>query len=107
MSSCASSYRTTIWAGSTCGRPKPLALSVDDGTPRRPPRLIIEAPPRHGKSTQASRLLPAYLLGRNPDLEVLGTSYGDTLAYEFCADVQRIVDAFHVKLLRLTHPPRF
>ena len=60
---------------------------------RQSPRLIIEAPPRHGKSTQASRLLPAYLLGRDPDLEVLSTSYGDSLATEFCADVQRIIDS--------------
>jgi predicted phage terminase large subunit-like protein len=72
---------------------KAIDRFVEDVIARRSPRLIIEAPPRHGKSTQASRLLPAYLLGRNPDLEVLGTSYGDTLAYEFCADVQKIIDS--------------
>ena len=72
---------------------KAIDKFVEDVIARRSPRLIIEAPPRHGKSTQASRLLPAYLLGRNPDLEVLGTSYGDTLADEFCADVQKIIDS--------------
>jgi predicted phage terminase large subunit-like protein len=77
---------------------KAIDRFVEDVLARRSPRLIIEAPPRHGKSTQASRLLPAYLLGRNPDLEVLGTSYGDALAYEFCADVQKIIDneKYHV-----------
>ncbi len=59
----------------------------------RSPRLIIEAPPRHGKSTQASRLLPPFLLGCDPSLEILSTSYGDAIAYEFCADVQRIMDS--------------
>ena len=66
---------------------------VEDVIAGLSPRLIVEAPPRHGKSTQASRLLPAYILGRDPSLEVLSTSYGDALAYEFCADVQRIMDS--------------
>jgi predicted phage terminase large subunit-like protein len=66
---------------------------VEDVIARRSPRLIIEAPPRHGKSTQASRHLPAFLHGRDPDLEILSTSYGDSVAYEFCADVQRILDS--------------
>jgi predicted phage terminase large subunit-like protein len=60
---------------------------------RKAPRLIIEAPPRHGKSTQASRLLPTYLLGLSPDLEILSTSYGDAIAFEFCADVQKVMDS--------------
>jgi predicted phage terminase large subunit-like protein len=65
----------------------------DDVKAQRSPRLILEAPPRHGKSTQASRLFPAFLLGRDPDIEILSTSYGDSVAYEFCADVQRILDS--------------
>ena len=77
---------------------KAIDKFVENVIAKKSPRLIIEAPPRHGKSTQASRMLPAYLLGRDPNLEVLGTSYGDTLAYEFCADVQRVIDSekFHV-----------
>lgn len=35
---------------------------------RRVRRLIVTMPPQHGKSVGASTLLPAYLLGRNPDL---------------------------------------
>jgi predicted phage terminase large subunit-like protein len=70
---------------------------VIDVIEKRSPRLIIEAPPRHGKSTQASRLLPPFLMGRCPELEILSTSYGDAIAYEFCADVQKIMDseAYH------------
>ena len=33
-------------------------------------RLIVTMPPQHGKSVGASTLLPAYLLGRNPDLRI-------------------------------------
>jgi predicted phage terminase large subunit-like protein len=70
-----------------------LDTFVQEVLARRSPRLIIEAPPRHGKSTQASRLLPPYLLGRAPRLEILSTSYGDAIAFEFCSDVQRIMDS--------------
>ncbi len=57
------------------------------------PRLIIEAPPRHGKSELASRLLPAYALGRNPDLEIIASSYSGDLASAMNRDVQRIIDS--------------
>ena len=72
-----------------CGA-RPFA---DDVVAKKSPRLILEAPPRHGKTEAASRLLPAFLLGLNPDLEILSTSYGDALAYEFCADVQKLIDS--------------
>jgi predicted phage terminase large subunit-like protein len=68
---------------------------AEDVIAEKSPRLIIQAPPRHGKSTQASRLLPPYLHGRCTDLEILSTSYGDAIALEFCADVQRIMDSTH------------
>jgi predicted phage terminase large subunit-like protein len=74
-----------------------LAAALDrfaqDVVAKKSPRLILEAPPRHGKSEQASRLLPAFLLGLDPNLEILSTSYGDALAYEFCANVQKLVDS--------------
>lgn len=43
-------------------------------------RLIIEMPPRHGKTVTTSRLFPAWFLGRNPDKRVVLVSYGATLA---------------------------
>lgn len=43
-------------------------------------RLLIFMPPRHGKTELASRMFPAWLLGRNPDLSVIMTSYGADLA---------------------------
>jgi predicted phage terminase large subunit-like protein len=57
------------------------------------PRLIIEAPPRHGKSELTSRRFPAYALGRYPDLSFIGTSYASDLASQMNRDVQRIIDS--------------
>src|SRR3972149_3123778 len=39
-------------------------------------RLLIFMPPRHGKTELASRLFPAWVLGRNPDTRVILASYG-------------------------------
>lgn len=48
-------------------------------------------PPRHGKSELTSRRLPAYFLGRNPDIKIVGCSYSTPLARDFNRDVQRII----------------
>lgn len=55
-------------------------------------KLIIQAPPQHGKSQGSSRFLPAYLLGLNPDLKVCICSYAATIAKDFNRDVQRLID---------------
>jgi hypothetical protein len=59
---------------------------------RRSPRLILAAPPQHGKSEFVSRRLPAFALGRNPDLRIIATSYSADRAFDFSGDVQRIMD---------------
>ncbi|OAT81136.1 hypothetical protein A6M21_11830 [Desulfotomaculum copahuensis] len=46
-------------------------------------RLIVEMPPRHGKSEVVSKKFPAWFLGRNPDKEVILTSYGADLTFDF------------------------
>jgi predicted phage terminase large subunit-like protein len=55
-------------------------------------RLIISMPPQHGKSEGSSRLLPAYMLGRNPHLKVVVVSFSADFAVGFCRDQQRIID---------------
>lgn len=50
-------------------------------------------PPQHGKSELVSRRLPAFLLGLNPKLKIIGASYSSDLAQSFNRDVQRIVDS--------------
>ena len=43
-------------------------------------------------SELASRMFPAYALGRNPDLSIIATSYSFDLAGRMSKDVQRIID---------------
>jgi intein/homing endonuclease len=54
-------------------------------------RLMVFMPPRHGKSELVSRRLPAYLLGVNPDTQIISASYSDSLASQMNRDVQRIM----------------
>lgn len=56
-------------------------------------RLIVMAPPRHGKSELVSRRLPSYILGNNPDAEIIACSYSADLASRMNRDVQRIMDS--------------
>ena len=56
------------------------------------PRLIIQAPPRHGKTEIVSRRFPAYALGKDPDLSFIATSYAADLASMNNRDVQRVMD---------------
>ena len=56
-------------------------------------KLIITMPPQHGKSVGASTLLPAYMLGLNPDLRIAIASYSASLASKFNRRVQRILES--------------
>lgn len=54
-------------------------------------RLMLFVPPQHGKSELASRALPAFALGINPDLKIAACSYSIDLARSFNRDVQRLM----------------
>ena len=56
-------------------------------------RLMVFCPPRHGKSELASRRLPAYIFGINPNAQIISASYGADLASRMNRDVQRIIDS--------------
>lgn len=56
-------------------------------------KLIVSVPPQHGKSVGATTLLPAYMLGLDPDLRIAIASYSGTLASKFNRRVQRIIDS--------------
>ena len=65
---------------------------IDDINDGKTPRLIVTAPPRSGKSEILSRRLPAYLLGKYPDFQIINTSYSADLASKMNLDVQKIID---------------
>ncbi len=55
-------------------------------------RLIITQPPRHGKSMLVSELFPAWYMGRNPQDNVIFTTYGQNLADRFGRKVRNTID---------------
>jgi len=46
-------------------------------------KLIISVPPQHGKSQNSSIQLPAFMIGRNPDLKIATVCYSATKARKF------------------------
>ena len=68
-----------------CARLERFMLAVEEG---RNPRLMLQMPPRHGKSTLASQEFPAWLLGHHPNWELIVTSYAETLALDFSRAVR-------------------
>lgn len=63
---------------------------VENGSVKR---LILTLPPRHGKSQLASRSLPAWYLGRNPDKSVMFATYNEPFAEDFGKDVRAMVQS--------------
>lgn len=55
------------------------------------PRLILEIPPRVGKSELVSRKWPGWLLGRHPSWYIGLVSYGADLAESLSRDARRVV----------------
>lgn len=56
-------------------------------------KLMLFMPPQHGKSEIISRNFPAWALGRNPDLKIVGSSYSADLAQQFSRAIQRTIDS--------------
>lgn len=54
-------------------------------------RLVISAPPRHGKSVLSSTLFPAWYLGRNPASGIICASHAQVLANEFGREVRNLI----------------
>ena len=69
-----------------------LTNFVQDVVDGKQPRLMVFAPPRSGKSEQVSRRLPAWILGKYPDLSIIAASYSSSLASRMNKDVQKIMD---------------
>ena len=59
--------------------------------------FILEVPPRMGKSELASIKFPAWFLGRNPDREIICTSYSKELSTEFGRKTKDLVTSQEYK----------
>ena len=63
------------------------------------PRLMLFMPPRHGKSMIASHHFPAWMLGYNPDMEIIAASYGSSLPMSFSRKVRGLLRENRYKVL--------
>lgn len=54
--------------------------------------LFIEMPPRHSKSLNVSQLLPAYLVGQDPDTPIIVSSYSGELATDHGRETRNVID---------------
>lgn len=57
-------------------------------------RVIIEAPPRHGKSEISTKKFPAWVLGEHPDWPIVVGSYSGDLAVKFGQDTRDIMQSY-------------
>lgn len=60
--------------------------------------ILIEIPPRHGKSMTVTESFPSYFVGRNPNKRVITTAYSDSLARKFGRFNRNKIDEFGERL---------
>jgi len=65
-----------------------LERFMQDVAEGKNPRLMLQMPPRHGKSMIASQEFPAWMLGHHPDWELIVCSYAESLALDFSRNVR-------------------
>lgn len=68
-----------------------LERFMADVEAKKSPRLMIFAPPRHGKSQAGSKTYPAWVLGHHPDWEIMSCAYSATLAERFSRALRSIM----------------
>lgn len=57
------------------------------------PKLLLEAPPQHGKSLICAVLFPAWIIGVRPDLRIAVATYTFNLAKKRNIEIQRIMES--------------
>ncbi len=70
-----------------------MASRLEDVMEGRRRRLIINIPPRYGKSLMASVSFPAFILGRDPTAEIVCVSYAQDLADKMASDQRRLMNS--------------
>lgn len=82
------SYQVGWFHADLAARLERFAKKVEAG---ESPRMILNVPPRHGKSELASKLFVAWYLGRNPSHGVIAATHSDRLAMDNSRDVLNYV----------------
>ena len=69
--------------------------------------LVINLPPRSLKSFLISVAWVAWMLGRNPNLQVICASYSEDLAHKFSRDCRALIESqFYKRVFRTRINPR-
>jgi predicted phage terminase large subunit-like protein len=74
-----------------------IARVIEEVVAGEIPFLILTMPPRHGKSEQVSRRLPAWFIGKFPAMNGVVATYNDDFAMDFGKDVRSIVQSSQFK----------
>lgn len=69
-----------------------LQLFFDDLIAGKRPKLVIQAPPQHGKSVQVIDFI-SWLAGKNPDCRTIYTSFSERLGVRANLRLQRLYDS--------------
>ena len=70
----------------------------DDLIAGKRPKLVIQSPPQHGKSTQIIDFV-SWLAGKNPDKKVIFTSFSERLGVRANLKLQRIYDGAKFQMI--------
>ncbi len=75
-----------------------IAQKLEDAVRRleeegKPTNIIIQLPPRHGKSEEVSVHFPAWVLGQHPEWPVMLASYSAELAEDFGLKTRDIIES--------------
>lgn len=93
---CTPGYCDSWFSAEVCAA---LDKFIDQVFAGKRPILIFQAPPQHGKSEIVSRKLPAYMIGKFPDIRIAAASYSATLAGSMSLDVRNnLVSSEHLRL---------
>lgn len=80
-----------------------LQLFYEDLVSGRKPKMVVQAPPQHGKSETITDFI-AWLAGRNPELRSIFASYSERLGTRTNLRIQRMMDT---EKYRRTFPETF
>ena len=83
-----------IWPGFISGEHhKIISKKFNDIANGKIKRLIVNMPPRHTKSEFASNYLPAWMIGKNPDLKIIQATHTAELAIRFGRKAKHVIDS--------------
>jgi predicted phage terminase large subunit-like protein len=101
------SYAAVASQGRTNWKPylwlRYLARELLDAIMQKNARIMVHAPPRHGKSEFCSIWLPIWYLDNNPLGRVILTTYGASLAYRMSRRVRDELDTNPLSWTKLKH----